>query len=226
MYELKDELARHCLPAAKRDDNRGLAWVNSICLLFLLIGLVGAKRMFVTVRNPPPLEETVPAVVLPVPPPPAAAEAQNQEQSDSDRPEVPQVVVVVPAAPNINFSVPTIGNVVAPSALAAAPPLNPLRAPAPLRSLPTSLSATGAGGERPQPPYPRIAQQEGMQGKVTLLMTVDDAGIITDIHVEESSGYPLLDRGALDFVKRHWTVPPGTAGHTYETSIIFKLNPQ
>ena len=43
-YELKDELARLCLPAANRDPNRKLAWVNSICILFLLIGIFGARR--------------------------------------------------------------------------------------------------------------------------------------------------------------------------------------
>jgi hypothetical protein len=33
-YELKDELARLCLPLAGRDANLKFAWTNSICLLF------------------------------------------------------------------------------------------------------------------------------------------------------------------------------------------------
>jgi len=40
---LKSELARFCLPAATQDATRKLAWANSICIFFLLIGLVGAK---------------------------------------------------------------------------------------------------------------------------------------------------------------------------------------
>ena len=39
-YELKDELARLCLPQANRDANLKLAWVNSVCILFLLIGIL------------------------------------------------------------------------------------------------------------------------------------------------------------------------------------------
>ncbi|MFZ1072289.1 MAG: hypothetical protein WAO21_02530 [Verrucomicrobiia bacterium] len=33
-YELKDELARFC----HRDRNQRLAWANSVCILFFLIG--------------------------------------------------------------------------------------------------------------------------------------------------------------------------------------------
>ena len=42
-YELKDELARLCLPAANRDANQKLAWVNSVCILFLIVGIFGAR---------------------------------------------------------------------------------------------------------------------------------------------------------------------------------------
>ena len=37
-YELKDELARLCLSTARREPERKLAWVNSVCLLFVLVG--------------------------------------------------------------------------------------------------------------------------------------------------------------------------------------------
>ena len=36
-YELKDELARLCLPPADGDRNQRLAWTNSICILFFTI---------------------------------------------------------------------------------------------------------------------------------------------------------------------------------------------
>lgn len=49
-YELKDELARYCLPSANRDANLKLAWVNSICILFLLIGIAGARADITTKR--------------------------------------------------------------------------------------------------------------------------------------------------------------------------------
>ena len=76
-----------------------------------------------------------------------------------------------------------------------------------MRNLPAVLNTTGSGGERPQPPYPKIALEQGQQGSVTLRMTVDDAGLIQTIEVAQSSGFPVLDHSALEFVKRHWTVP-------------------
>ena len=39
-----------------------------------------------------------------------------------------------------------------------------------------SLSNTGAGGERPEPPYPPIALETGEQGTVILLLSGDDGG--------------------------------------------------
>jgi protein TonB len=119
--------------------------------------------------------------------------------------------------------VPTIGNLLVPNAVAAAPPLRPLNPVASLRNVPTVLDTTGNGGERPQPPYPKIALESGQQGSVLLQMTVDDSGLIQDIEIKQSSGSGILDRSALDFVKRHWIVPPGKGSRLYEATIIYQL---
>src|SRR5271165_6404942 len=102
-YELTDELARYCLPPANRDPNRTLAWVNSICVLFLLIGVLGAKLGAISSKPPPPLpEQAIPAIVEP--PPPTTLEAkQNEERPDQSKPEVPQVVIVTPESTAITF---------------------------------------------------------------------------------------------------------------------------
>ena len=131
--------------------------------------------------------------------------------------------MVTPESPAINFSVPTVGNLVVPNGIAKAPPVAPLRTVAPLHTLPTVLNTTGAGGERPQPPYPKIALDHGQQGSVTLRMTVDDAGLIQTIEVARSSGFPFLDHSAQEFVKRHWTVPPDKGTRTYEATINYKI---
>ncbi len=223
-YELKDELARYCLPGAKRDPNRKFAWVNSICILFLLIGVLGAKRASVSIKAPPPVEQIIPTMIEPAAPPPTTEAQQKQEQTDEDKPDVPQVVVVTPNSPAINFSVPTIGNVVMPNALAAAPPAEPMKQLASLRSQPTTLNSTGKGGDRPQPPYPKMAQEEGQQGTVVLSLTVDGTGVVAAIEVKESSGYPMLDRSTLEYVKRHWIFPPGGGTRMYEAPIKYVLN--
>jgi hypothetical protein len=54
-YELKDDLARLCLTSARRDPNQKLAWINSICILFLIIGTVGARRGIISIKPAPPL---------------------------------------------------------------------------------------------------------------------------------------------------------------------------
>jgi len=197
--------------------------VNSICILFLLIGLVGAKPGSISRQSPPPLVEIVPTIIEPTPPPPTTEELQPRNEAEPDKPDTPRVVVVTPESPAINFAVPTIGNLVAPSSIAQAPPLEPMKPVAPLRSRPMSISTTGNGGERPAPPYPKIALEQGEQGSVTLSITVDDAGNISQIELKESSGSALLDRTALDYVKKHWIIPPTNGARFYESTITFQL---
>jgi TonB family protein len=222
-YQLTDELARYCLPAANRDQNRTLAWVNSICILFLIIGVLGNRPGSVSIKPLPPLEEVAPIILEPAPPPPQTVTvAQNEPQTEKEKPETPQVVVT-PETPAINFSVPTIGTLVAPASLAEAPPLHPLQPPAPVRTGPAQLNNTGQGGDRPEPPYPKIAQEEAQEGTVTVLMTADEAGNIVSIDVQESSGSPILDHSTVEFIKRHWTLPAGRGNRLFQTSITYKL---
>ncbi len=224
-YELHSELARVGLHATESDPDRKLAWVNSICILFLLIGIGGSRPASIRIKPLPPIEEVSAAIVEPLPPPPQdQPEPQKQEQqNDQEQPDTPQVVVVTLNSPTINFSVPTIGNVLVPNAIAQAPPPAPLKTVAPVRNLPTVLNNTGSGGERPEPPYPKIALEQGQQGSVMLRMTVDDEGLVQTVEVAQSSGFPVLDHSALEFVKRHWTVPPGKGTRIYEATINYKL---
>lgn len=217
-YELKDELARLCLPGAQRDPNRKLAWLNSVCILFLLIGIFGAAPARIAVKPVPPVEELAP-VALEVPPPQTVTPTQTEAQTEPQPSQAPNVVVVVPPAPNINFSIPTVGNLVAPAAMAQAPPISPLQPAAPVNQL-AQIATTGAGGSRPQPPYPQIAADTGEQGTVTLLMTAGPDGRVTSVQIKGSSGYPVLDRATADFIRRHWVLP---SGGSFQTSIIFRL---
>jgi TonB family protein len=220
---LKSELARFCLPAANRDLNRKLAWTNSICILFLIIGLAGARSPLIKVKTPPPLEQVVPLVVEPLPPPPTTEDQPRPEEQSEQKSETPQVVVVTPDAPSINFSVPTIGNLVVPNAVAVAPPAEPMKTPAPLRNVPKVIETTGKGGDRPLPAYPELAKQMGQQGRVVISFTVDEAGRVVSATVKESSGFPILDRNALDSVKRHWVFPPGPPDRLFEAPINYIL---
>jgi TonB family protein len=215
-YELKDELARQCLPRAGRDANLKLAWTNSVCFLFLLIGIAGARRGIIAIRPAPPLQEVIPVVVQPVLLPPQQT-VQPNERTESDDNNPAPVAVVIPQTPNISFSVPTIGSVIVPANLAAAPPLEPLRP----KTQVGTVSSTGVGGERPAPPYPKLAEQTGEQGTVVLLLTGDDAGNVVSVEVKQSSGFPILDRATQDFVRSHWRLPSG--GGLFQTSITYEI---
>jgi TonB family protein len=211
-YELKDELARLCLPSANRDANLKLAWVNSVCILFILIGVFGARRGVIFIKPVPPIREEVPVVIQPTVLPPQAI-AQKPEQAEQNN--QPRVLVALPNAPNINFGVPTAGTLVVPAELASAPQVAPARV--------GSLNNTGAGGERPEPPYPPIAKETGEQGTVKLVLGGDEAGNIISIDVKESSGFPVLDHATVDFIKRHWRLPAGTGNRLFETSVTYLL---
>jgi TonB family protein len=227
-YQLKDELARNCLPAPHAHDQRNLAWTNSICLLFLIIGLAGFRP------TPPPripvkpLEEPAPVIIEAAQTPPPVAELQPDDQplAKPDSPP-PRVVVVVPTAPGIKFAVPTTNGVlVAPKEYTVTPPAAAVQEAAPPRqepAPPSHLENTGQGGARPSPPYPKMAEQLGQQGSVELLLTADEAGVIISAEVRESSGSTILDSATTNYVQRHWTVSPGANGRLFQAKITYKL---
>jgi TonB family protein len=213
-YELKDDLARLCLPSASRDASLKLAWVNSVCILFLLIGIAGARRGVIAIKPVPPIRVEVPVVVLPTVLPPQAVAPKPEQAEQKNQ---PQVLVVLPTTPNINFGVPTAGTLVEDAALASAP--QPQAIPLHIGS----LNSTGAGGDRPEPPYPKIALDAGQQGTVVLSLTGDDAGNVISVDVKTSSGFPVLDRATVDFIKRHWRLPFDSTTRLFETSVTYKL---
>jgi TonB family protein len=217
-YELKDELARLCLPSVNRDPNLKLAWVNSVCIVFLIIGISGARRGLIAIKPAPPLEQIVPVIVEPLTLPPQDT-TQKKQNPDENKREAPRVNVVIPQTPSVNFSVPTIGSVVVPANLAVAPPLEPMRTASQI----SSLNNTGNGGDRPQPQYPPIAMQMGEQGMVVVLLSGDAAGNVVSVEVKESSGFPVLDRATVDFIKRHWRLPAGTDNGQFQSSITYRL---
>ena len=111
-YRLKSDLARVCLPAPHAHDQRNLAWANSICLLFLIIGLAGVRPTPPQPIPVKPLEEPAPVVIEAVPPPPVVNDLKPEVQPLEKQEDAPRpVVVVVPASPGIKFSVPTVGGI-------------------------------------------------------------------------------------------------------------------
>src|SRR6267378_694367 len=126
-YRLSDDLARLCLPAEYKDSYRKLAYVNSICLLFLIIGLIGIKSPRVITR---PLSEVQEPIAVEFTPPEQQPQPEQPKQDEEPPPQdtpvdTPQVapVVAVVESPAVAFSVPVQGAVtIAKEVRYAAPP--------------------------------------------------------------------------------------------------------
>jgi protein TonB len=223
-YQLSDDLARLCLPHEWEDSYRTLAWVNSICFLFLVVGLIGLRPPKVIHRPLSELVETVPVIFTPPEEQPKVEpEVKQDEEPPQDAPaQAPQVVTVVAAADpsSVAFAVPVQGAVaISPQAHLATPP------PAVNQAPPTAVQFNpnvGDGGSYPPPSYPAIAQRNHYAGNVTIEIAVDSSGAITEAKIFKSSGFSVLDEAALDVVKHRWRFPPGQP-RLYHWPCIFQF---
>ena len=64
----------------------------------------------------------------------------------------------------------------------------------------------------PKPPYPEIARRRGYEGTVRLKVEVLASGKVGSITVQESSGYEILNRSALETVQ-DWRFIPARFGN-------------
>ncbi len=220
-----DDLPRFCLEQDPAESKRTLAWVNSICFAFVLIGVLGLKaRPLEVVRKQVQQEEVVPTVIEPL----VAAVQQVSPDSTPEQmnaaPEEGVGVAVVADSALVAFSVPTVGNMLVPLNRAQAPPKNPMAAVASINAPRIErIDVTGTGGGRPRPFYPRDAMLRREQGTVVLFIEVDESGRVSSVQVKESSGYVALDRASTETVKRSWYFGPGEGKRQYECPIEFRL---
>src|SRR5215475_1967983 len=163
-YALSSDLARLSLPAEYIDSYRNLAWTNSICFLFLVIGLIGLKAPKVIHKALVEVTESAPVIFTPPEDQPKPEpDVQPDEPAPQDAPvETPQVVTVAaPADAPVAFAVPVQGAVVvAKEARFATPPPPATHAPA----APTQFDPRTAEGSFPPPEYPPLAVAHQYQG--------------------------------------------------------------
>lgn len=70
-----------------------------------------------------------------------------------------------------------------------------------------------------RPPYPRFAREQGWHGTTILRIRVDEAGQVTSVSTQKSSGYPILDESANQAVKQ-WEFLPAKNGEFEVASIV------
>ncbi|NES08064.1 MAG: energy transducer TonB [Okeania sp. SIO2F4] len=78
-----------------------------------------------------------------------------------------------------------------------------------------SSSGDGSGGvsciDCPQPDYPSLAREEGLEGNPKLRIDIDFDGNVTNVYIEKSSGHTILDEAAIEAVKE-WKLDPKDGG--------------
>ena len=220
---VRPNLAEFCFSPDVAESQRPLSWVNSICAVFLIIGLIGIQPRTPTIaRRILPSEEIVATTVEPVT---ISSTSANTDLTPEPVTRAGATAVAVTLdSPAIVFSVPTAGNVLVPAGLAQAPPANPLIAVAPRGNNPIGTAvSTGASGSRPAPAYPVESLRTHEQGTVVLLIEVTENGQADTVMVKESSGYRRLDQAAVETVKRFWYFGQATGKRMYESPIVFRL---
>ena len=80
----------------------------------------------------------------------------------------------------------------------------------------------------PMPIYPRPAKVRGIEGDVTLNIHINEKGIPYLIEITDSSGYSILDKAAIEGVKKWRFNPASSKGIKIASSIkkrfSFRLN--
>jgi protein TonB len=100
------------------------------------------------------------------------------------------------------------------------------------------IAALGAAGARilqarfrvtpAAPPYPRRALSQHQEGVVLLRALIDEQGAAREIKLQATSGYPLLDRAALEAVETWQFMPETVNGRPVavwvEVPVRFRIN--
>ena len=71
----------------------------------------------------------------------------------------------------------------------------------------------------PHPPYPIIARKKGLQGTLTLLVSVNHDGTVKRVSVKKSSGHKILDKVSKETIKKWIFIPAKRMGLPVESNI-------
>jgi protein TonB len=180
----------------------------------LLAALVMFDVIPIGPAKPKPLEIRI--VPIEIAPPPPAAAPRPAHQAVVPTPIVaPPPIVTTPATPPV---------VAVTSAPPAAP--SPVAAPAAVAA-PSPTPGPVVMGRLAQMPgnpplkYPSSARLRHQEGVVRLRILVASDGSVADIAIAQSSGFDVLDKAAVDVVRRWHFQPPTRDGVPVEGVGIF-----
>lgn len=209
--------------AASEDEWRPLAWVTSICMLFLVIGLLGLRARPLTERAPTQRIEVVPITFTPPPETPKqiqpAIEDSTFPQPTAFAPTTPVVAAAEPA--QVAFPVPVQSpTVIVAPRFATPPPVVQPRTAAPVATEFNTDSAVH--GYFPKPKYPASELAAHHHGRVMLSIVVATDGKPQSVKIKESSGWPMLDGAAAEKARKDWDFGPGPIRYFY-VPVVFQI---
>jgi periplasmic protein TonB len=200
----------------------------------VVFGVAAAVLSRQTVARPTPASVDIDVVVAPTPDPIADSTSAKAEpparrpvsvapkpRSDRRPHEVALAGGATPADPTAMTA--------ATAALGPGAAVIPSTTAAPASAVQAKTPATSGGGvvvsAQPRyrtnlaPDYPTPCKRRREEGTVLLTVVVQTDGSPSGVSLNRSSGYPLLDRSALDAVRR-WTFEPGRTGGVPITSTV------
>jgi protein TonB len=76
------------------------------------------------------------------------------------------------------------------------------------------------------PYYPSFSKRAGEQGEVVVRLIIDETGIVEEVALLRSSGFPRLDRAASEIGKRYRFKPYSVNGNParISTNLLIKFN--
>lgn len=133
-----------------------------------------------------PKAETPPPVHIAEPPPPQVIAAVPKASE-------PTPAVTVPSPPTVPVVEPQ------PKSVNPPPDLDAVRS-----NYGSVLSREFAKHKQ----YPRVAQMRGWQGTSRIELQIDATGTVTAVNIAESSGFEILDKQAIESVRKALPLPP------------------
>ena len=226
MHTLNSAYAGFGAPAPQRPLARFAPMAGVLALHVLLFWCFYSGLMSRVAKVALPEEVFISFVSAPTPPKPAAAPAPKVAQLApppvlTAPPVVP--VVIAPAAPPMA----TTPAPAAASAEKAAPAAAPVIAAAPAPATVSGPKTISSGVEyiqAPQPVYPNMSKRLGEQGKVILLVLINEKGTADKVVVQTSSGWPRLDEAGRQAAMRALFKPHVEDGRAVPVYVVVPLN--
>ena len=227
-YELKSEFLQASLPRFQKNPGMFMTWLNTLCAVYLGVGILGVRnpQMFVfhstTQEEAPPILESKLDVEPEKPKASTATEEESTPESVSD--QLPTVVPIpVMDFKDVTFARPVEGMIVLDTKKIGSPdkakpnvgivgtvakPGNPDAPVTPKPGASNGRRRLTADDVNYGPPVPRpLASKHGrveIDPNTKIWVTFDDAGNVTEVRIEPHFSHAGYEREVQAHIRKHW----------------------